>query len=131
MASFGTHFDPNVPNLAEVDPATGQPVMGADIPNWMPEDWDAIPIWRQVFGDYMKTEHFEGSGEHEQENFRLVWQGLEQTEQQRAAKQAAQQQMQAESLGMGNAAKPGDSPPPLPDRAGFNPDTNQSPVPTP
>jgi hypothetical protein len=58
-----------------------------------------------------------------------VWQGLEQTEQMRAAKQAAQQQMQAESLGMGNAAKPGDSPPPLPDRAGFNPDTNQSPVP--
>jgi hypothetical protein len=124
MASFGTHFDPNVPDLA-----TGQ--MGVDVPNWMPEDWDAIPIWRQVFGDYMKTEHFEGSDEHVQENFRLIWQGLEQTEQMRAAKQAAQQQMQAESLGMGNAAKPGDAPPPLPDRAGFNPDTNQSPVPTP
>jgi hypothetical protein len=78
----------------------------------------------------MKTEHFEKLGEHVQENFRLVWEGLEMAEQARAAKQAAQQQMQAESLGMENAAAD-QGPPPLPDRAGFNPDTNQSPVPTP
>lgn len=122
--SFGTHFDPAVPDLM-----TGQ--MGAQVPNWMPREWDSIPIWRQVIGDYLKTEDFERRSEDVQHRFELVWQGLEQTEQMRAAKQAAQQQMQAQSLGMGNAAAPQSTPPPLPDRAGFNPDTNQSPVPTP
>lgn len=141
LASFGTRFDPKYPNIEAItaaqagtpliDPVTGQPVplMGVDVPVWMPAPWDNIKIWRQVFGDHMCTEFFERQPEEVRHNFEEIWAGLDLAEKTRAAEQAAQQQMQAESLGMSNAAKD-QGPPPLPDRAGFTPE-NSSPVPEP
>jgi hypothetical protein len=123
MNSFGTRFEPDIPDLSQLpDPITGQHPLGVEVPNWMPAEQDNITIWRQVIGDYMKTEDFESLDPSAQNNFRLIWRGLTASEQMRAAEQSAQQQVQAESLGMNNAAKP-QMPPPLPDRAGFTPDS--------
>jgi hypothetical protein len=125
--SFGTRFEQNTPDLSHgVDPLTGQFPLGVQVPNWMPAPQDNIQIWRTVIGDYMKTEDYEHQLPEVQNNFRLIWDGLTAAEQMRAAEQAAQQQMQAQSLGMSNAAKQ-QTPPPLPDRAGFTPE-NSSPA---
>ena len=94
--------------------------LGGQVPGWMPRKQDNLQIWKQVIGDFTKTPLFDSLPVETQHMFELVWSGLEWLEQARAAKDALQQQMQAQSLGMDNAAKP-QGPPPLPDRAGFTP----------
>ena len=137
--SFGYRFDPQAPNIEAmaaaqmgsplVNPETGEPVplVGIDVPGWMPGPQDNSKIWRQVISDYMVTQDFEQLDQAVQENFLFVLDGLDRAEQDRAAKQAAMQVQQAQSLGMGNAAKTPVAPP-LPDRAGFTPE-NEGPAP--
>lgn len=151
LLKMGERWDPTIPDFSvfapQPDPITGQmmspppqvnpltqqpiqPPMGAMVPNWMPGPMDKVEVWRTVVGDAMKTIKFEQLDMGTQHYFWLIWQALDWLEQQRAAAQAAMQQQQAQSLGMSNAAAP-QLPPPLPDRAGFNPGDNQSPVPSP
>jgi hypothetical protein len=110
-----------------INPATGQPLvqqMAHEVPIWMPNEWDSVPVWQQQLGLWMKTQDFEMLSATQPENAevaKLMWSGLQQLQQQKALQAAQQQQAMAQSLGMGNAAAPqGPSPPPsLPNAAGM------------
>ena len=92
------------------DPATGQPQQVPEqVPMWMPNDWNNIGVWQQQLALWLKTQDFEALSESHPERAevaRLMWSGLQQLEAKKSAEQAAQQQQQAEALGMGNAAAP-------------------------
>jgi hypothetical protein len=109
----------------QVDPATGQPMQGEpqkvpnEVPAWMPSDFDDVPVWQRTLADWMKTEDFENSPREAQEVAKLMWEGLQQLEQKKAAEAQQQQMAQAQSLGMGNASKPQvPQPPSLPNPNG-------------
>jgi hypothetical protein len=113
--------------MPPVDPMTGQPqtqkVM-EEVPIWMPNEWDSIPVWQQQLGLWMKTQDFEALGTEYPERAevaKLMWAGLRQLKQQEAERAAQQQQAMAQSLGMGNAAAPQGppSPPSVPNAAGM------------
>ena len=107
------------------DPMTGQMVPQLqEVPAWMPNDWDRIPVWQQQLALWMKTQDYEAvAAEHPEraEVAKLMWAGLKQLEQQKVAEHAAQQQQMAQQLGMGNAAAPQGPPaqPSVPNAAGL------------
>ena len=126
-------FDPDIPQVAPdgtpiyvtgpdglpvIDGMTGQPipVMGDEVPGWMPRPQDNVDIWRQVFGDYMTSAQFDQSPPEIQQVFDLVWRALDDIEQKRAQAQMMQRDMAAAGQGLDNAAKPQIAPP-LPDRS--------------
>jgi hypothetical protein len=105
-----------------IDPATGAPAVGPDgqpltipqdVPVWMPDTYDSVPVWKENLAIWLKSDDFERSSPEAQEVGRLMWDGLGRLEQKHAQDQARQQMAQAQSLGMGNAAAP-QGPPPLP-----------------
>jgi hypothetical protein len=137
LAAVPKRFDPDVPakapdgtplfvtgpdGLPVIDPVSGQPVplLGDDVPGWMPRPQDNVDIWRQVIGDYMTSAQFEQLPPENQQVFDLVWRALDQIEQDRAQAQMMQRDMAAAGQGLDNAAKP-QAPPPLPDRSQTNP----------
>lgn len=88
---------------------------GMDVPSWMPRPGiDNIAVHRSIFQDFAKTQEFELSSEAIREAVLLYLQGLDWMEQQEAIKQAEQQSMMAQQLGMANAARP-QGPTPMPD----------------
>jgi hypothetical protein len=107
------------------DPLTGmQQKIPQEVPIWMPNEWDSIPVWQQQLALWLQTQDFELlTAEHPDraEVAKLMWAGLQQVEQQQAMQKAQQQQAMAQSLGMGNAAAPQGpaTPPSLPNAAGM------------
>jgi hypothetical protein len=105
-----------------IDPATGAPAMGPDgqpltipqdVPAWMPDEYDNLPVWEENLALWLKSDDFERSPQEAQAIAKMMWQGLQKLKQKKAADDAAQQQQMAQSLGMGNAAQP-QGPPALP-----------------
>lgn len=105
-----------------IDPATGAPATGPggqplttpqDVPVWMPDTYDSVPVWKENLAIWLKSDDFERSSPEAQEVGRLMWDGLGRLEQEHAQTQARQQMAMAQSLGMGNAAAP-QGPPSLP-----------------
>lgn len=91
-----------------VDPLTGAPVPGGmqEIPSYMPSESDSLPIWRHVFGDFLKTQEADRLAPAMQEVAQQVWAGIQYREaQQQQAAQAAMN-AQAAQLGSENAARP-------------------------
>jgi hypothetical protein len=91
---------------------------GREVPAWMPRPFDNIQVHKSVFEDWMKTNDYDTLPQPMQVAAETYYQGLLQLEAEKAAADAQAQQMQAESLGMANAAKP-QLPPPMPDQAGL------------
>lgn len=88
---------------------------GQDVPSWMPRPGiDNLAVHRSIFQDFAKTQEFELSPQPVKEAVLLYLQGLDFMEQQEAMKQAEQQSMMAQQLGMANAARP-QAPTPMPD----------------
>ena len=110
-----------------IDPTTGQPAtqkIPQEVPMWMPNDWDNIRVWQQQLSLWLKTQDFElvaAAHPERAEVAKLMWAGLEQLQDQKAAQAAQRQQAMAQSLGMGNAAAPQGppAPPSLPNAAGM------------
>lgn len=103
-------IDPNT-GQPLVDPNTGMPVTAPTpttmmVPNWMPTENDSIPIWKRMFGDWMKTQEFADLDVSMQDMANKIWQAIEQQEQQKAARAQQAQQAQAMELGFQNAATP-------------------------
>jgi hypothetical protein len=101
-----------VQNAPQIDPATGQPALDPNgsagfgptpttmlVPNWMPTENDSIPIWKRMFGDWMKTQEFADLDVSMQDMANKVWQAIEMQEQQKAAAGAAG------AAGSGDAAR--------------------------
>lgn len=97
--SLPRRWDPDTP-----DPQTGRP--GTWQPGWMPSSMDNLDIWRQVVGDFTKTDLFAALTPPAQEMIGLIWDAIKQLEQQRAAQQAMMQTQMAQQMGMANAAAP-------------------------
>jgi hypothetical protein len=104
-----------------IDPMTGGPAAGPDgkpltipqeIPAWMPDKFDSVPVWKENLAIWLKSDDFERSSKEAQEVGRLMWEGLGQLEAEHAQEQAQQQMAMAQSLGMGNAAAPQGPPAP-------------------
>jgi hypothetical protein len=117
---------PTRPEQREVpDPATGVPVtVTEEVPIWMPNEWDSVPVWKQQLGLWMKTQDYEAlAAEYPDraEVAKLMWNGLGQLQEQKAMEAAQRQQQMAQSLGMGNAAAPQGPPatPSVPNAAGM------------
>jgi hypothetical protein len=97
-----------------VDPLTGQPrTIEQDVPAWMPDEYDTLPVWEEQLALWLKSDDFERSPPEAQGIGKMMWQGLQQLKASKAAQDARQQQQMAQSLGMGNAAAP-QGPPALP-----------------
>jgi hypothetical protein len=79
--------------------------MEQEVPAWMPDEYDNVPVWQENLALWMKSDDFERSPPEAQAVAKLMWQGLQQLKQRKAQEDAAQQQAMAQSLGMGNAAR--------------------------
>jgi hypothetical protein len=137
LSQVPRRFDPDVPAKAPdgtplyvtgpdgtpvLDPVTMQPVplLGDEVPGWLPRKQDNVDIWKQVFGDYMTSAQFDQMPPEKQQVFDMVWRALEQLERDRAQAEVAQRDMAAAGQGLDNAAKP-QLAPPLPDRSTVTP----------
>jgi hypothetical protein len=107
------------------DPVTGMPQqVTIEVPVWMPNDWDNNDVWQQQLALWLKTQDYEmlaALHPDRAEVAKLMWTGLQDLQAQQAQRAAQQQMMQAQSLGMGNAAAPQGPPtlPSLPNAAGM------------
>lgn len=77
-----------------------------EIPDWMPREFDNIPVHKSVFESWMKTQEYDAATPDMKTAANLYYSALLNLEAEKAAREAAQQQAMAESLGMGNAARP-------------------------
>jgi hypothetical protein len=108
-----------------VDPLTGMAQkVPEEVPIWMPNEWDSVPVWKQQLGLWLKTQDYEALATEYPERAevaKLMWNGLNTIEEQKALQAAQQQQAMAQSLGMGNAAAPQGPPatPSVPNAAGM------------
>lgn len=94
----------DMPPRDEMDPLTGQV---QQVPSWMPQDQvDDLGVWRARVGDWMKTQDYEQLPAPQQEVAKLIMAGIEDLERRAQQRQLEQQNAQAESLGLQNAAKP-------------------------
>lgn len=113
-----------------VNPLTGQPEMiDQEVPMWMPDEYDNVPVWQQNLSLWLKSDDFERQHPEIQLMGKAMWQGLKQLEDQHAQEQAQQQMAMASSMGMSNAAAP-QGPPPLPstpNATGPGPEPAQAP----
>ncbi|HZA18915.1 MAG TPA: hypothetical protein VE645_18895 [Pseudonocardiaceae bacterium] len=102
-----------------IDPATGQPVVNpetgvvatgepklAEIPGWMPREFDNVEVQKWVFETWLKTPDAANLEPEMHEVAMEVYRGFQSLEAQQQAQALAAQTAQAEELGMGNAAKP-------------------------
>src|SRR5262249_27975003 len=97
-----------------VNPVTGQPLtIEQEVPMWMPDEYDNVPVWQENLALQLKSQDFERWPPESQEMLKQMWQGLSQLAKQKATEAAQQQMAQAQALGMGNAAAP-QGPPALP-----------------
>jgi hypothetical protein len=115
-----------------MDPATGQQAkVDVDVPGWMPDEWDDVPVWKENLAIWLKSDDYERSSKDAQEQGRLMWQALGELEADKAAKAAQEQMAMAQGLGMQNAAAP-QGPPSLPSTANITADQppQQPPAPT-
>jgi hypothetical protein len=53
------------------------------IPNWMPTENDSIPIWKRMFGDWMKTQEFADLDGADAGMANEVWSAIEKQESRR------------------------------------------------
>jgi hypothetical protein len=90
--------------------------VGREVEGWFPRPFDNIGVHMAIFSDWMKTEDYDMAAPEIQEAAALYYETCEQLKAEEAAKAAAEQTLQAESLGMSNAAKP-QGPTPLPSQA--------------
>jgi hypothetical protein len=45
-----------------IDPATGQPAMvDVEVPTWMPDEYDNVPVWKENLSLWLKSDDFERS----------------------------------------------------------------------
>lgn len=115
-----------------IDPMTGQPVMVETgqpemAPGWMPRYSDNLPVFRNMFESWMKTEEFERLEPELQQAAAQIYAGILQLEAEKAAEQQAAQAAQAEQYGMANASKPGQKPQSsLPSLSGASRDNGQA-----
>jgi hypothetical protein len=89
----------------QTDPMTGVPVV-MSVPSWMPRKWDDVAVQQWVLATWMKTPDFSSLAEHCQEVAVLVYEGFEQLQAAKQAKEMAAQADQAMQLGQSNAARP-------------------------
>jgi hypothetical protein len=104
----GTVLDrPEWPQQIQVtDPQTGMPVTQTMmVPTFMPTENDSIPIWKTMFGDWMKTTEFERLAPPMQDMANKVWQAIIGQEARKADQAVQAQQAQAMANGEQNAAK--------------------------
>jgi hypothetical protein len=90
----------------------GDPALGYMVPAWTPRKVDNVAIWKQVVGDFMKTDFYGRLDMETQHLFDMVFDALEHQEQQRKLQVLTQEQGMAATLGGMNAARP-QSPAPL------------------
>jgi hypothetical protein len=89
------------------DPLTDQMSMvPQEIPSYMPTDVDAIPIWKSMFSDWMKTQEWEQLQPDQQGISNQIWQAILMQESHAQQQAQAAQIGLAEQLGQANAAKP-------------------------
>lgn len=113
-----------------VNPMTGQPeLIDQEVPMWMPDEYDNVPVWQQNLSLWLKSDDFERSKPEAQAIGKAMWQGLKELETQHAQEQAQQQMAMAQSMGMGNAAAPQGPPslPSTPNATGPGPEPAQAP----
>lgn len=80
---------------------------GQQVPSWMPRTGiDNLSVHRAIFQDFAKTQEFELAPDAVREATLLYLQGLDFLEQKEQEKQAMQQSMMAQQLGMANASRP-------------------------
>jgi hypothetical protein len=98
---------PEWPQQIQVtDPQTGMPVTQTMmVPTFMPTENDSIPIWKTMFGDWMKTTEFERLAPPMQDMANKVWQAIIGQEARKADQAVQAQQAQAMANGEQNAAK--------------------------
>ncbi len=108
-------------DVPAIDPMTGGPAMlpngqpatvKVEVPAWMPDKYDNVPVWQENLAIWLKSDDFERSDKAAQEIGRLMWDGLQDLEAQHAQEQAQQQMAMAQGLGMQNAASPQGPPSP-------------------
>lgn len=90
------------------------------IPGWMPRPLDNIAVQKDVVADFMKGTEYDDFSPPQQEAMNAVFDSYLELEAKKQAQAAEAQEVQAQSLGMGNAAKPQNTPPPLPSMAPLN-----------
>jgi hypothetical protein len=90
------------PPRMEADPQTGAPT---PVPAWMPRRFDNIAVHKTIFEDFQKSEDFEQLEAGMQSAVQEYYQGLLRLQAEKDAEAAQAQTMQAEQLGMANAAK--------------------------
>lgn len=95
----------------------GDPALGFMVPAWMPRKVDNVAIWKKVFGDKMKEDAFKSLPPETQHLFDLVFDALDEQEQQRKMQMVMSEQSAAVQLGGANAARP-QAPIPLPSGGG-------------
>jgi hypothetical protein len=107
----GTVLD--MPDIVQIqpgppDPVTGQPgaPQPVPVPSFMPTDNDSIPIWKRMFGDWMKTHEFINLPPAMQAVANDIWQSLQEREMAHAVRAQQLQISAAQGLGMANAAAP-------------------------
>jgi hypothetical protein len=84
----------------------GDPALGYMVPAWTPRKVDNIAIWKQVVGDFMKTDFYGRLPAETQHLYDTVFDALDMQEQQRKMQMMAQEQGAAAQLGQANAAAP-------------------------
>jgi len=82
----------------------------------MPRPFDNIVVQKDVISDWMKGTEYDDLEPPAQEAINAVYDSYLQLEAQKQAQAAEAQEVQAQSLGMNNAARP-QTPPPLPSQA--------------
>ena len=103
---YGTPDNP-APSRIDVDPQTGEQ---SEVPDFMPRQFDNIPVQRVVFEDWMKTEEFESLTPDLQATANEVYLGMLQIEAKKAAERQMAMEMAAEQKGAQNAARSGAQP---------------------
>jgi hypothetical protein len=98
----------------QLDPATGQPVIGpdgqpvrqAEVEGWMPRPFDGTSVWKRRLEAFMKSDEWRYLSPEAQQATGNIYSAVLGVEAQNAARQAAVQTQTAERLGTENAAKP-------------------------
>jgi hypothetical protein len=101
-ALYGLPGEP-APSRIEVDPATGEQT---EVPDFMPRQFDNIPVQRSVFEDWMKTEEYEVLTPPLQAIADEIYQGMLRIEAMKAAQEQQALEATAEEKGRQNAARP-------------------------
>jgi hypothetical protein len=113
-ALYGTLEAP-APSRVEIDPNTGEQ---AEVPDFMPREFDNIAVQKSVFEDWMKTEEYESLTPDLQQAAMEVYQGMLRIEFNKQAQAQMAQTAAAEQAGTMNAAKSmPDAPSPTPGQA--------------